>query len=156
MNVQLLYRILGDCCAPFRKGEIETREQVGPMEVVTIDAFPAMDEVADVDGTHMMVDCHFITIGVHLKLANEHRQAFIDAIEDDAEMLGDGPSYITIGAILGDQTAAFCFMSFGQALGLWRVVTPAKLNLPEDMRDRAAGLGYIMITGYRKGDTEHE
>lgn len=155
MNVQAIYRILGDCCAPFRKGEIETREQVGPMEVVTINAFPAASEV-NMDGTHMMVDCHFITIGVHLKLAIQHRQEFIDAIDDDADMLGGGPSYITLGGMLGDQTAAFCFMAVGQALGLWRVVTPAKLHLPEDMHERAAGLGYIMISGYRKGGIHDE
>lgn len=159
MDAALIRDMLFHTCVPLRKGAVETVTQVGPMQVTTIDAFPSLDEMANfdkdysaADGTIKLVDCHFLTVAVHLKRAEQCRAEFIETIEPDAEMLRGGPSYLSIGALLDDQTTAFGFMALGDALGLWHVVTPEKLHLPQDSWDRAAGLGYVLISGYNKGN----
>jgi hypothetical protein len=157
MNTSELYRILGECTAMFRKGEVITTKRVGVLEVTTVDAMPTVEEGNGRFHCDVFVDVHFVTIGVDSAKAEKHRQAFIDALGPDYGLLERGPSYLHIGAEIGDQGAAFCLMAMGEALGLWRVITPAKLHMEGERAEQAAGLGYIMISGFnRQGEPPDE
>lgn len=141
-----LARYVTDATEVYRKGDI-VKEAAG---VVTIDAFPQQQPDTEA------VDCHFVTVGFtdkagnvtpaefYQKIAHQQDGAFTSLSLDD---FAKGPSYITIGAWIGDQTLAFRFMALGQHLGLWRVVTPATLGFAGPDADRLAGQGFVMTSG---------
>ena len=65
------------------------------------------------------------------------------------DRLKQGPSYIEIGAALGDQGVALLFMGLGAILGLWTVVTPDLLGARDKQEAKyMVGSGYLMISGY--------
>ncbi len=41
-------------------------------------------------------------------------------------------------------------MALGQVLGLWRVITPVDLGITGAKAMDAAGLGYVMLSGYKE------
>lgn len=137
----------------FRKGEVVSRQITeGGLEVITIDAFPALPE-----GARTVVDCHFVTIGFTEHLASLSHREFFEAVLAAREgafanmNLSDwagGPSYIAVGAWIGDQTDAFRFMACVQAHGLGTVITPARLHITDpEQANLMAGAGYIMLSG---------
>lgn len=136
-------------CAMLRKGAVVTTENVGPVEVVTIDAMPPAD--AEVRDGVVKIDVHFAMVAVD-KAALEPRKpellTLLHALPADAA-LPSGPSYITLGAALGDQGLALMLFAMGEALGLWRVVRPDMLGYTGADADRMAGAGYVMCTGLR-------
>lgn len=165
MDLDKLYRILNDCTTQLRKGEVVhgTPELVDainagsddlPGGVVTIDAMPHEREAVGLKP----IDCHLLTIGVDCAKAEQHRSELVALLNDypQPERLAGGPSYIEVGAEIGDQGAAFQLFALGEALGLWSVVTPAKLGINGPLADQMAGSGYIMITGYRRPGTTQE
>lgn len=146
-----------DATKPYRKGEVVRTEQVGSVKVVTIDAFPQAPELA------MTVDTHFLEIGFTEAAAISHREFYdmiIAAVEwsvasrhpyaislDD---LRGGPSYRNLGAWLGDQTLAFCYLALGELHKLWKVVTPERLGASGEMAAKLAGDGYIFQGGLKE------
>jgi len=54
-------------------------------------------------------------------------------------------SYIQIGAWIGDQGLALMLMGIGQLLGLWQIMTPKMLGLPEDLVQLMVGQGMICL-----------
>lgn len=62
-----------------------------------------------------------------------------------------GPSYIELGAIIGDQGAALQLMALGEALKLWVVLTPTKLGATPEQARIAAQHGFLMIGGFNAG-----
>jgi hypothetical protein len=64
----------------------------------------------------------------------------------DFDRLKAGPSYIELGAWLGDQHTALIVMALGEHHGLWKVITPATLKSEGEEADTLAGLGYVMIS----------
>ena len=85
-----------------------------------------------------------------MEKAESHRDEFVALLDEypDPDTLATGPSYIALGADLGDQGMALCFMALGKALGLWNVITPAFFGMTGTEADNAAGNGFVMITGY--------
>jgi hypothetical protein len=150
MNIDTVNFILGQCVQTFRKQADVTRWNTagGFMGVIEINTDPHESECP---ANLTRVDVHFFIAGIDKDRALECRPALIQALMEDADLLKRGPSYITIGAHLGDQQAALMLMALGEVMGLWRVITPAFLALPEDQRDRAAGAGYVMTSGFRTG-----
>jgi hypothetical protein len=150
MNMNKLYEILNSCTSLIRVGEVVTQEQAGPMNVTTIDAMPSEAEISNKDDL-AIIDCVLVKVGVNKALATTKRADFIEAIEPLRSGLEPGPSYIAIGASIGDQGAAFQFMALGEVLGLWKVITPRTLGITDahQLRDYA-GKGYVMISGYRR------
>ena len=72
-----------------------------------------------------------------------------------AERLTEGPSYIELGAWVGDQTDALMVMALGQHHGLWKVITPQVIRDMDpngkfaDMDDdQLAGVGFVLIEGF--------
>ncbi len=158
MDMKRLYTILNAATVQLRKGEVihGTPELVDaikrgddrlPGGVVTIDAMP---HESSADGVEK-VDMQFLTIGVDKATAEKHRAdlvALLDAYPDPAT-LASGPSYIAVGAEIGDQGAAFQLFALGKVLGLWDVITPASFGMSGQEAADMAGRGFIMITGYR-------
>lgn len=158
MDMNRLYTILNATTLQLRKGEvvhgtpelvdaIKRGDESMPGGVVTVDAMP---HESSADGLEK-VDMQFLTIGVKKSEAETVRAelvALLDTYPDPATLAG-GPSYIAVGAEIGDQGAAFQLFALGKVLGLWDVITPASLGLTGQEAIAAAGSGFIMITGYR-------
>lgn len=56
---------------------------------------------------------------------------------------GKKHGYMELGGWLGDQGLAMMLMGLGSILGLWRLVTPKMLGMPDDMAMQAAGAGLL-------------
>lgn len=163
MDIAKLYEILGETTVQLRKGDVihgspALVEAIGrgdedlPGGVVTIDAMPHADEASS--GLEK-VDLCFLWIGVDKAKAEARRADLIAILNDwpNAAELAGGPSYIAVGATIGDQGAAFQLFALGKALGLWSIITPASFGMTGDEAKQAAGMGYIMISGYRRSGT---
>lgn len=143
MNTNRLHEILRSTTAQFRKGEAVERRP-GVTEVF---AMPHQDEAAP---GLVMVDMELLQIGVNMAAAAPLREELVALLKKwpNKGELATGPSYITVGAVIGDQGAAFQLFALGKALDLWSVITPATFGLTGDEARRAAGLGYVMISGF--------
>lgn len=162
MDIQALYRILGETTQQYRKGKVfeGTPELVSQMDagpgdeglqgggVLEVYAMPPESEIDEL----VPVDLHFITIGVDKVKAEAARAELIGILDEypNSADLAGGPSYITVGGVIGDQGAAFQLFALGKVLGLWNIITPETFGMTGDEARHAAGSGYIMITGYRK------
>lgn len=162
-DLDRLYAILGETTVQLRKGAaIEgtpelvaaisdpERDPEKPMPggVVEIFAMPHESEAAD---TLDRVDMGLLTIGVNRASAEEHRAEFTALMRayPKPDRLAGGPSYIEVGAEIGDQGAAFQLFALGKTLGLWDVITPASLGASGEEAKHLAGRGFVMITGLR-------
>jgi hypothetical protein len=150
MSIDLnhLYAILHQCTTQVRIGEVLKEQDVGPLHVTTVDAMPSEADL--VDGL-VIIDLVLLKVAVHPAKAEAHKAEFISLIEPLRAELEPGPSYIAIGALIGDQGTAFQLMALGEVLGLWKVITPRTLGMKDEaIIQQAAGNGYIMISGYRR------
>jgi hypothetical protein len=165
--------ILSETCSQYRKGSDlivnghaatnEEREAVGDVDkiqtipagksgVAVIEIFE-MPEVANAKDDEYLVDLHMLVIGVNKTKADELRPDLINWLDNypEPDRLAGGPSYIELGGVMGSQDMAFELFALGEYLKLWEVITPEKLGMDGAMADMMAGMGMIMMTGY-KGD----
>lgn len=147
MDLDRLYRILGDTTVQLRKGAAVERERVGAVDVTHVYAMPA---VSDAPNSLVRVDCEFLVIGVDRARAEQHRSELLSILRayPQPERLAGGPSYIEVGAAIGDQGAAFQLFALGEVLGLWKVITPATLGFTGPEARDMAGRGLVMISGF--------
>jgi hypothetical protein len=148
MDLNKLHDILRETTCQLRKGEeVEKRQEIG-LDITEIYAMPHEAEARpDLE----KVDCEFVVIGVDKAKADEHRAEFIELLNSypNPERLAGGPSYIEVGAEIGDQGAAFQLFALGQVLGLWSVITPASMGITGPEARQLAGSGFVMMSGYR-------
>lgn len=162
MNLDRLYQILAETTVQLRKGEVfegtpELVEQAkhgeelnggGVLEVY------AMPHESEAQPGVEKVDMEFLTIGVDRAKAEEHRAELVAILNDwptDAVApLADGPSYIALGADIGDQGAAFQLMALGKVLKLWNVITPASFGFSGTEARQLAGSGMVLMSGYQR------
>lgn len=160
-DLKRLYEILGRTTQQFRKGEVleGTPELVSEIKagkpldeikaggVVEVYAMPHENEA---DGLEK-IDMEFLTIGVDKTAAENERSGLVDLLNayPQPDRLAAGPSYIEVGAEIGDQGAAFQLFALGKVLGLWDIITPASMGMKGAEARQLAGSGFIMITGYR-------
>lgn len=64
---------------------------------------------------------------------------------------GQEHSYLEVGGWIGDQGVALQFMGLGVILGLWGLMTPKMLDLPDDLVQQMVGMGYVSIIPARNG-----
>lgn len=141
MNLPRLYEIIRDCSAPFRKGDVVYQTAGG---ATVIDAVPPAGEArADLE----IIDCHFIKVGVDRAAAERSRDELVELLKP-YERLASGQSYIEVGAVIGDQGAAFQLFAIGEVLRFWKVLTPEFMGLTGADAESAAGLGLIMVSGF--------
>jgi len=149
MDLDRLYDILRATTVQLRKGAEIERERVGHLDVTHVWAMPHESEAQP----HVeKVDCELLVIGVDRARA-EPLKAELQTILDDypaPERLAGGPSYIELGAAIGDQGAAFQLFALGQVLGLWKVITPTMFGITGAEAKTLAGQGFVMISGYRR------
>ena len=148
MDLDRLYAILSETTCQLRKGAPIEKRTAGPIEVTEVFAMPHESEARP---ELAKVDLEFVVVGVDNAAAQRHRDE-LKAILDTypaPERLACGPSYIEVGAVIGDQGAAFQLFALGKVLGLWDVITPTTLGITGDDARRMAGSGMIMMTGYR-------
>lgn len=148
MNLKRLYEILGATTFQFRKGDVVTRAPTSPIEVETIDAMPHETEAHNLE----KVDMELLTIGVDKAIAEKYRAELVEILKTypNPDRLAGGPSYIEVGAEIGDQGAAFQLFALGKVLGLWSVITPALMGMAGDEARQMAGSGFVMISGFRQ------
>lgn len=79
------------------------------------------------------------------RLIGEHKGDFCNVDPLD----GKEHSYIELGAWLGDQGLALCFMAMGVKLGLWALLSPSTMLGAAISREdalRMAGNGFVAIS----------
>lgn len=111
----------------------------------------AMPHESEGESCDVQVDVVLLTISVNRQAAEARKDELISILNDypQPSRLAAGPSYIEVGAALGDQGAAFQLFALGQVLGLWEVLTPTRLGIADEGRARRmAAQGFVMITGY--------
>lgn len=111
MNLKRLYEILNETTVQLRKGEMVH----GEGGVLRIDAMPHVSEAQP----HIeKVDLEFLVIGVDKAAAEKHRTELISILKTypDPDRLAGGPSYIEVGAEIGDQGAAFQLFALGKMM----------------------------------------
>ncbi len=170
MNLERLYQILKETTVQLRKGEAvegdpelvnaikDLKEGDDPKNLpggsVHIYAMPHESELKkDLE----KVDLHFIVIGVDKAKAETYRVELISILKEwpseswgsPVPKLEDGPSYIHAGGVVEDQGAALQLFALGQVLGFWKVITPATLGITGPLADQMAGIGHVMIDGFR-------
>ncbi len=65
-----------------------------------------------------------------------------------AERMAGGPSYIELGAWIGDQGLALRLIGLGAYARRWEVISPATLGFePGPEADELAGGGFVMASG---------
>lgn len=155
MNTKRLFEILSETTRQYRKGPAIVESISGQVRVVEIFA---MEESSAIPSNFEQVDCHFFIVGVDKELANKHKDEFIEILSgwpleyqgQAITRLEEGPSYILVGGILGDQGVALQLFALGEVLGLWKVMTPESLGVSGELANEFAGRGLIMIDGFRK------
>lgn len=160
MNLDRLYKILSETTVQLRKGEMvhgdrhlvdavkEGRDlDKEPGGVVTIDAMP---HVTEAPSGIEKVDLEFLVIGVDKAAAEKNRAELIEILKTypQPDRLAGGPSYIEVGAEIGDQGAAFQLFALGKVLGLWDVITPATMGFAGAEARQMAGSGFVMMSGF--------
>lgn len=143
MNLDRLYAILGEATVQLRKGP----EVVSDERAIHVYAMPHVDTARP---DLQLVDVVFMVIGVDKALAEANRSELLGilAMYPEPERLKGGPSYIELGAVIGDQGAALQLFALGEVLGLWQVITPRTLSFTDEAKIlELAGRGLVMISG---------
>jgi len=148
MDTNRLYSILGTTTRQFRKGEQITQKTVGGMRIMDVYAMPHESEAAD--GVEK-VDCHFVVVGVDKKEAERRKDELVEVLKTypEPERLAGGPSYIEVGAEIGDQGSALELFALGQVLGMWKVLTPKEIGVYGPEADDLAGRGFVLMSGWK-------
>lgn len=146
--VDKLVELCKEATVQLRKGEVIEKKVVGNVNVTDVYLMPHESEVND---SLVKIDMEFIKVGVKKKIAEEKKPTFIEICESypEPDRLVGGPSYIEVGAEVGDQGLALQMFAVGEVLGLWEVITPTRLGITGAKAQELAGKGFIMISGYR-------
>lgn len=115
---------------------------------------PRIATTADPPKGMQLVSVHFHVVGLDKAECLRSRNELILILNEypEPERLAQGPSYIELGAEMGDQMMALMVMAIGMAIGeaadLWTVITPKTLHIGGAAADDLAGKGFVMISGY--------
>ncbi|MEK7185621.1 MAG: hypothetical protein AAB726_03295 [Patescibacteria group bacterium] len=170
MNLDRMYQILQETTVQLRKGEeiegdpklvgavknLKEGDDISKLPGGVVHIY-AMPHEAEAKNGVEKVDCHFIIIGVDKAKAKTHKDELVAILKDwpseahgsTIPKLSEGPSYIHVGGAIGSQGAAFQLFALGKVLGLWDIITPAKLGITGPNADRMAGSGFVMIDGFK-------
>jgi hypothetical protein len=131
----------------YRKGEeVVERDVDDYLHVTEVFGYPHVSEAPP-----EIIDMHFFVVAFNMeKPEGELREALAELLSEypEPERLKGGPSYIEVGAELGSQEMAMRLFALGQALGMWKVITPEGLGIEGEDADRMAGSGFVMMTGW--------
>ena len=170
MNLDRLYQILRETTAQLRKGEevrrrppargcrqeLQGGDNIDELPAARCTSTPCRTNRRRRDGIEK-VDLHFIVVGVDKAKAEAHKDELVGILKDwpseawgnPIPKLEEGPSYIHVGGAIGDQGAAFQLFALGKVLGLWDIITPAKLGITGEQANQMAGMGFVMVDGFK-------
>ena len=148
MNLDRLHEIVQSTSAQARKGEAVVEEKTAGIAVTHVYFMPHVDEVKP---ELERVDLHFVWVVVDKQKAEAAKGELIEILKTypQPERLAGGPSYIEVGGVIGDQGAALQLFGLGAVLKLWTVLTPKTLGLEGPAADQMAGMGFVMISGWK-------
>lgn len=121
-----IQRYLASCVRPVEKGTLGTE-------------------------SNKVVELHFMTVEVDVARAQAHGVHFLDFMANSRAIRPMGnstetfTSYTDIGGAVGDQLLGLQAMAAGEALGLWKVYTPADAGYEGADANAIAGAGGVMI-----------
>lgn len=115
----------------YRTTPAVVEEAVAGLQIVTYSVMPSLEEAPEPSEAHRHIDVVFFTVVVDMDAARAKRADVAELIRDVGKLLaadglttlGDGPSYIHLGAVLGSQDVALMLMAVGEALGFWTIQT---------------------------------
>jgi hypothetical protein len=148
MDKQRLMEVLNDSTCIISKGEPTQRKLPG----ISLLLWGLMVPMSDARVEALAkVDCQFLTVGVNVEQAEKHRADFMAFLDEYPEpnKLADGPTYKHLASVVGDELTALRIFGLGQVLGVWDVLLPNNLGIPQELVDEAADLGLIVTTGYQ-------
>lgn len=67
---------------------------------------------------------------------------------------GEEHGYIELGAWIGDQGLALTLIALGHLMGLWTVMHPGLLPIPDDLKAHMAGSGMVAAMPLAKAEDE--
>jgi hypothetical protein len=142
MDTKFLY----DVTKVYRKGDVVTERNENGLHVTEVFGYP---HVSNAD-TEALIDVHFVWIAVDVPEAEKHADEFDRLLHDypQPNRLQQGPSYIELGAVLGDQELAFRFIAVGAALRRWTVIIPETLGITGPEAAALAGSGMVMLSPF--------
>ena len=81
------------------------------------------------------------------KTDNADKDQFVSLVNKQFPHWLDGEerSYMKIGGEMGDQGLALMTMGLGKLLGVWDLITPELLGIPNDLAMQMAGAGFVII-----------
>ena len=96
------------------------------------------------------VDCSVALVGVNAKVAHTYLNDLVSILDEypDPATLQDGPSYKQVAEVVGDEATALRLFGLGHVLDLWEVLTPVDFNVEPALREEAADIGMVVISGY--------
>jgi len=126
---------------------------------ILVDSLGEIDENQQpVEGSEMF-DFFVITLALNTDKVQEHAAEMVELFKEwptegwneSVPPLGEEISYLTAGAVLGDQEFAFMLFAFGKLLGWWDILDPhtvlgMEYNHPQGRQ--LAGMGMVAIIGY--------
>ena len=126
MNLERLYEILAETTVQLRKGEVfegspalveqaKRGEELTSNGLLEVFDMPHMSEAPDLE----LIDLELLVIGIDKTKAETHKNELIEILKTYPypDRLAGGPSYIEVGAEIGDQGAAFQLFALGKVLG---------------------------------------
>ena len=137
--------LIAETTRVYRKGDAVQRDG----GVVTIDDMPPLPATQPAE--EALVDAHFLWVSVRRAAAEERRRELCALLAEypAPDRLAGGPSYLELGAELGDQGLALRLLALGEVLRLWRLFIPASFGITGDRAEAMAGQGYIVCSGWR-------
>jgi hypothetical protein len=148
MNLERLHRIIRLTTIPLPKGDIGAVQGVADMQ--TLETMVTLVECAT-EGTYAKIDMVFFIVAVAKALANSYRDDLIALLDEypEPDRLIMGPSYLEVGATIGDANAALRLFALGKVLDMWEILTPGSAMGMEGEAERAiASSGFILMTGW--------
>jgi hypothetical protein len=111
-----------------------------------------LDPQEEITQSSKKINVHFFEVAVQDNIAPILAEDLAVYLSDlcTEDFLRKGPSYIELGAVLGDQRLALTVMAVGEALRLWEVITPAKLGVIGVPGDQMAGQGCVLTDGFKR------
>ena len=128
-------------------GDNKVHALAGLIQAHTVQYRPIADENAE--GS---IDLGFFRLSIADSLTADQLLAALmaafeqrtgDFAEIDLQDFCSGPSYITLGAWLGDQGTAISLIGAGALLGLWDVASPETLGIHGPEADQMRGMGFL-------------
>lgn len=144
MKVDAVNEIIDATTTVFRKGaEVEQQGNV-----THVWGYPHVD---DTPADLVKVDLHFVVVGVNPTKAEEQADELRSLLSQypHPDRLAQGPSYIEVGGELGSQEYALRLFALGKVLAMWDVVTPERLGIEGSEADEMAGMGLVMMSGWK-------